>query len=141
MDNLFQSLKEKNLKLTSSRKVVFEALSKSDRALSAKELFGQIPDKTDLVSVYRNLSLFSEIGIAHKFQDRRYSLCQNHSEDCCNESSHVHVMMNCTECGLTKELHGQSKEICELASGLEKNSKSFKSFKSLILQGVCSSCS
>ena len=140
MDNFTQSLKNHNLKLTSARKIVFEALSKSSRALSPKEVFQSVNDKTDLVSVYRNLSLFAEIGVAHRFQDGRYSLCQhehNHSHD---EHPHIHVMTNCLSCGLTKEIHKHSSDLCDIASRMSQYSEPLSGVQSIVLQGLCPDC-
>lgn len=139
MDNFSQSLKNNNLKLTAARKIVFDALSDSSTALSPKELFKQVAKKTDLVSVYRNLNLFSEIGIAHRFQDGKYTLCQ-HKHDDRGHHAHVHIIVNCLSCGLTEEINEHSQDICDIASRLKKYSQPLKAFESLVLQGQCSKC-
>ena len=139
MTDLTQSLKTHNLKLTAARKIVFEALSQSSRALSPKELFEQVAKKTDLVSIYRNLSLFADIGVAHRFQDGRYSLCEHEHEES-DGHRHIHIMMNCLGCGLTKEIREHSKELCSIASQLKEYSQPLIDVESLVLQGQCNDC-
>lgn len=144
---LSQSLKEKKLRLTHPRKKVYEVLVKSGHALSPKEVFeritSEIDSQTDLVSVYRNLSLFSELGIAHRFQDGKYAVCKHehaHEEEEDHQHSHIHILINCTKCGRSSEVHSHSEEVCNLAKSLKKYSSPLKEVQSIVIQGVCPSC-
>lgn len=145
---LSQSLKEKKLRLTHPRKKVYEVLLRSGHALSPKEVFEKISaenkEQTDLVSVYRNLSLFSELGIAHRFQDGRYAICKHdhsHEEEEDHHHDHVHILINCTKCGRSSEVHSHSDEVCHLAKSLKKYSSPLKEVQTIVIQGICSSCS
>ncbi|MCJ8276318.1 MAG: transcriptional repressor [Bdellovibrionales bacterium] len=140
MNNFTESLKSNNLKLTSARKIVFDALSKSSRALSPKEVFQAVNDKTDLVSVYRNLSLFADIGVAHRFQDGRYSLCQHQHDHSKEAAPHIHIITHCLDCGLTREIEKHSSELCDIATKLSKYSAPLSEVTSIVIQGNCPNC-
>lgn len=146
---LNQSLKEKNLRLTQPRLAVYDVLNESRHALSPKEVFDKISENrgpsTDLVSVYRNLSLFSELGIAHRFQDGKYSICKHDSHADLADHHHdhhqeVHLLINCLKCGRSRELDTHSIEICKLATQLRKHSNPLKELNSIVLQGICQFC-
>jgi|FLYM01.1.fsa_nt_gi Fe2+ or Zn2+ uptake regulation protein len=146
---LNQSLKDKNLRVTQARLQVFDILSGSRHALSPKEVFEKIThtskSSTDLVSVYRNLSLFSEIGIAHRFQDGKYSICKHdhlsdHQDHDHEQHQEVHLLINCLKCGRSREIDTHSIEICQLATQLRKFSKPLKELNSIVLQGICQTC-
>lgn len=140
-DRLTESLKKKNLRVTAARQRIFDILSSSKMALSPKEVFQQIVDAglthTDQVSVYRNLSLFTEMGLTHRFQDGKYSLCkQNHD----HQHSHIHIIANCEFCGKTFEIPEHSKKMCQIAKEVQSFVESFRDFSSLTLQGSCHDC-
>ncbi len=151
-DRLVHQLKEKKLRITQARKDIYQLLLSSDHSLSAKEIHLQIVTQkndqvTDLVSVYRNLSLFTEMGLAHRFQDGRYSLCdhENHTtpeKKVCNPTSHdhIHLINHCTSCGKSSEIKTHSKEICDLALQIKKVSKLLQNYKEIIIQGQCAEC-
>lgn len=144
-ERLLSGLKQKNLRLTNARKAIFSTLIESDVALSPKEVFEDILRqnnhiKTDQVSVYRNLTLFTEIGLAHRLNDGRYAACK-HSH-CSNEPhSHMHILANCSGCGKTYEVQEHTEELCNLANSMKPYLKQFSNFNGLTFQGICSSCS
>ncbi len=147
---LNDKLKQKNLRLTRARTEIYKLLSESKHSLSAKEVHEQIShddeSHTDLVSVYRNLSLFTELGLAHRFQDGKYSSCHQHDHDHHDhdnslESEHIHFINHCTGCGKSSEIKAHSKKICELAMSLKKLSSSLKTYNEIIIQGYCADCS
>lgn len=138
--NFENTLKEKQFRITTSRRVVFEVLSESSKSLSPKEVFENIElnseIKTDQASVYRNLILFQELGLIHKLQDGKYSACSHgHSHE-----GHVHIIANCSECGVTHEVINHNSEICEKVKSIGKLIKSFSNFSGLTLEGKCKTC-
>ncbi len=138
---LSETLKSKKLRFTKARQTVFDILSKSDRALSPREVFiqtGNLSDiRTDQVSVYRNLTLFTQLGLTHRFQDGRYSLCkQNHKR----EHKHLHIIASCYRCGKTYEIKKHSDKICQLAKSFKNFVKSFGNFNRLTMEGICRNC-
>ena len=140
----FQTLlKEKGLRSTQSRLMIFEVLQKTKRALSTKEVFQKLSLQkdltTDLVSVYRNLDLLTEIGLAHKFQDGRYKSCDHKHEH--KNHSHIHVLFTCTSCSKSEEVSSHSNKLCSLATELKKQSKLLSKTQEIIVQGLCLKCS
>ncbi len=142
---LSQSLKEKNLRLTHPRRRVYEILVHSGHALSPKEVFDRISEDeaADLVSVYRNLTLFSELGLAHRFQDGRYAICRHEHPDAevdHHDHDHIHILTNCIHCGRSDEIHTHSKEICSTVRKLKSHANSLAGVQAILLQGVCRKC-
>lgn len=135
-------LKEKGLRNTQSRLMIFEVLQKTKTALSTKEVYQKLSLQknlnTDLVSVYRNLDLLTEIGLAHKFQDGRYKSC-DHSHKHENHS-HMHVLFTCTSCAKTEEVSSHSNKLCALATELKTQSALLSQAHEIIVQGLCKKC-
>lgn len=143
---LERKLKEKNLRLTQARKEIYQLLQNSEHSLSPKELYNLLREEsknqTDPVSVYRNLNLFSGLGLAHRFQDGKYSSCHQEPAHPRNatDHQHIHFISHCTKCGKSSEIKSHSKEICELAKKLKKLSKTLADFHEIVIQGHCSDC-
>ena len=142
MDRLEQKLRSESLRPTASRRIIFDILKKSERALSAqdicKKMQGSSAPKADQASVYRNLSLFSEIGLIHRLQSGRYTICQ-HDED--QGHNHMHIVADCLKCGKTFEIKSHNESLCQLAGGFKSFIKDFGSFSGITLQGRCKKCS
>lgn len=152
---LIEHLKSKQLRITQARKDIYNLLSESRHSLTATEIYDQITrdnahSSTDRVSVYRNLTLFTDLGLAHRFQDGSYTLCDHHN-DAHNEThpsschphkhDHVHLINHCLSCGQSSEVSTHSREICELALQLQKQSSLLENFSEIIVQGHCKQCS
>jgi len=142
MNRLEQKLKNNNLKLTAPRKVVFDILNESQIALSPKDVCDRILSskklKADQASIYRNLTLFSEIGLVHRFDSGKYSVCQHENHD---GHKHIHIIANCLSCGKTYEVESHSPELCDISKEFKSHLKDFTSFSGITLQGKCLSCS
>ncbi len=142
MNRLEEKLKSENLRLTTPRKIIFDILRESETALSAQEVCDKMNDsikfKADQASVYRNLSLFSKLGLVHRFQSGKYSLCQHgpkYSHD------HMHIVANCSHCGKTYEVQKHGEGLCQLAGQFKNFIEEFNSFSGVTLQGRCKNCS
>lgn len=142
MDRLEQKLKNNNLKVTAPRKVVFDILSESKTALSPKDVCDKIISSTklkaDQASIYRNLTLFSEIGLVHRFESGKYSLCQHDNHD---GHEHMHIIANCNSCGKTYEIESHTPGLCETSKKFKSYLKDFTSFSGITFQGICVNCS
>ena len=134
-------LKKNKLRVTEARKAVFQILSESEKSLSVQSVFSKIQKasgiKTDRVSVYRNLSLFSQLGLVHRFQDGKYSLCRHEHHD---GHDHLHVIATCNDCGNTFEVDSHNEAMCEAVNKLTGLMGSMKSFSGLPFQGTCKDC-
>ncbi len=141
MDSRFEDcLKERSLRITSARQRVYKVLSDSQKSLSAKDVFEEIKRtssiKTDQVSVYRNLTLFAEIGLAHRLQNGKYSACSHEHDD----HKHIHVIVNCSRCGSTIEVQSHDKNLCGAVNKMKDLVEDFSQFTGLTLQGICKDC-
>ena len=142
MNRLEKILKNNKLRLTQPRQLIFDILEESERALSAQDVCDKVYDveqqKADQASVYRNLSLFSKIGLVHKLESGKYSIC-THQEDPAHK--HMHILASCSSCGKTYEIESHSKGLCQLSRQFKTYVKEFTSFSGITLQGNCNSCS
>ena len=134
-------LRLKQLRVTNARQVIFSILADSEKAMSAQDVFKSIKGhsrlRTDQASVYRNLTLFAELGLVHRLQDGRYSICKHDQE---SHHNHVHIIANCTQCGNTYEVSNHSRELCQLTRKMQTYVESFGHFSGLTLQGICREC-
>ena len=141
--NLENSLKSNGLRVTQARKTIFEVLQSSKKALSAggvcQIIESKHPGQSDQASVYRNLKLFEKMGLIHQLQSGQFSICNHQHEK--EDSKHMHIVATCSKCQQTLEVSHHSEELCQLASGLKKQIKSFHNFSHLTLIGLCKSCS
>lgn len=142
ISTLESTLKNHGMRITNSRRIIFDLLIKAKRSLSAKEIFENLSSnkktKTDLASVYRNLDLLTEIGLTHKFQDGKYKVCDHDGSD--HDHNHVHVLFNCTSCSKTEEISSHSKSICKLANELKNQTKLLGKTHEIVVQGHCKDC-
>jgi Fur family transcriptional regulator, zinc uptake regulator len=104
--NLSQALhilKENGYKYTGKREEMVRVFATEKRYLSAKEMLEKMQGDYPTISfdtIYRNLSLFEELGILECTQldgERIYRL------SCETEEHHHHLI--CTECGKTKQIN------------------------------------
>lgn len=99
---LFDTLKEKGLKLTSARRIILECLSSSPNQLyTALDLFVQVRDKNKRVNfstVYRNLEVLTDCGLVQKIVFEGSAKYQLRAED----SHHHHLI--CTVCNKAETL-------------------------------------
>ena len=71
MNNIEKACIEKNLKLTSQRKIIAEVLSNSTDHPDVEELdfrANKIDSKISLATIYRNLNLFEQYGLIKKLE-------------------------------------------------------------------------
>ena len=136
-------LKKKNLRLTSARQIIYQILSDSYKSMSAKDVFEKTKTtsnlKTDQASVYRNLNLFTEIGLTHRIQDGKYSICKHGHHD--GDHNHIHIVANCTSCGETYEIENHTEDLCHIVKRINSFIDSFAGFSGLTVQGTCKRCS
>lgn len=140
-DEFENVLREKKMRVTQARKEIFALLQKSEKSLSPKEIFEKIQSSsgTDLASVYRNLTLFQEIGLAHRFQDGSFSNCHHdHHEE--PGHRHIHFINHCVSCGRKDEIQSHSETVCSLASEIAKMSHSLTTLNEIVVQGLCVEC-
>lgn len=143
-ERLTTVLKQKNMRVTQARKEIYSLLGASEVSLSVREVYKEIcrgRGNTDLASVYRNLQLFSKLGLIHRFQDGRFANC--HQQDHCAEDPnlHIHIISHCKICGISQEMKSHSKKVRQLAQDIKTLGSALDSFKEVIIQGKCRKCS
>ncbi len=142
-DRFLDSLKKNNLRITEARKAVYSVLADSDKSISVQGVFAKIEStsgiKTDRVSVYRNLNLFSKLGLVHRLQDGKYSICA-HKHDADHGHDHLHIMAICNRCDSTFEVDSHDKQICQAVNKMKSFVNSFGSFSNITFQGTCNDC-
>lgn len=127
-------LKKKGYKYTGKRKTMVHIFAEQGRYLTAKEVLDLMQEEYPGLSfdtVYRNLSLFEELGIIEVTEwngERRYRFH-------CGGKNHHHHMI-CTECGRTRPI-----SICPMNGILGKPENFEITGHKFEIYGICSECS
>ena len=129
-----EKLKEKNIRWTKQRTLIFELLLDSEEPLSAKEIFSELEAKgveLRLSTVYRNLNFFAEQEILEVFnfntQEKKFELITG-------EHHHHLLCLGCEEViALECPLEGYSDKLSS-----ETNYQISK--HRLKVYGICPSC-
>ncbi len=130
-----KTFKEKKLRMSHPRLLIYMELSQAKAPLSAQELYQCLTKKhksIGLTSIYRSLELLESIGMVFKIpngSNGRYKLCEL-------EGHHHHIV--CKSCGKVLELG-----LCEISGWSEKvmESTGFKiTDHQLNFFGFCREC-
>lgn len=132
----YDTLKEKELKLTPARKIMLEIfLAEEDKLLNALEIFDRLRGKNpgiNFSTVYRNLEILVNAGVVEKvaFQSgAKYKLLQS--------NSHRHHLI-CTACHRTEPL-----PFCplqELEEEVRRQSDFLPTEHRVEIYGICKDC-
>ena len=135
---LEERLKKNDFRLTKARRLVFKTfINSNNKALTPKDIHKALGSKTDLASIYRNLTLFKEIGLIHSLSEGSYSLCQHEYKE---GDKHIHIIVNCTQCSHIEEIKEHKHELCNASKALTKSSAPMADISSILLQGLCKDC-
>ena len=130
-ENYLESLKKTGLKITTPRKQILQTLSSIP--MSAQEIQVILKEKglaIDLVTVYRTLELFENLGLIRKteFEDHiaRFELV--------SDEHHHHLV--CIKCGITQDVVINENKFIEI----EKQSEFKLERHALEFFGFCKLC-
>lgn len=144
-ERMIGRMKSRGLRVTTPRKVILAELDASESYVSAEEIYHRIHTdhpKIGLATVYRTLTLLTQIGIVTKFEfgdgKARYELA-----DIDTDSTHHHVLV-CEQCY----------SVIKYSDFTPKEKKNFEQLESMLEQkfdfsihrhvvhyyGVCSVC-
>lgn len=127
-------LKEKGIKITRGRIVIYNIIKSSDRSLTADNIYEkckEVGDNLNLSTIYRTLEMFDDKKIIEKFNlgDGRYSFSIKQHE-------HKHIL-ECSICHKEIEVPCPMRPIMEIV----KNETGFVlTDHELVLKGICEKC-
>jgi len=132
-------------RITSGREAILDVLSKSDKHLSAEDIYMQVHPKypnIGLTTVYRTLDVLADLGLVFRFDfgDRRarYELSQG------PKGTRHHHHLICTKCNRVIDYTDFIDEEVELLNQTERGLSSKYDFKitNHLIQfyGLCNKC-
>lgn len=130
-------LQKLNLRDTQPRRLVLRALMKSKKPISHKEIHEWIQGQdaaVNLVTVYRTLETFLEIGIIHRHPSTGgFVLCS------LPEKEGHHGFLSCESCGRVEEFADSA--LCKQEDRIAKKAKFAAKHHVSDILGSCSLCS
>jgi len=128
-------LKSNGFKLTGPRYYVVEILSRTEKALTAAEIYIQAEKhypSLGLVSVYRALEKLEQLGLIQRVHQKEK--CQAYIAA---PAGHEHLLV-CASCGRVSFFHGD--DLSSLVNGIEKKTGYRVQEHWLQLLGICEEC-
>ena len=134
--DIVKILHRHDLRSTTARRLVLKVLVDGKKPLTHKQILQRTKEEYDsinLVSIYRIIQKFEELGIVHSHsRSGGFTLCS-----LIGDSGH-HVLLSCEQCGKVEEC--MDKELCKKENEIAKeNGFSPTSHLNEII-GVCESC-
>ncbi|MBQ49407.1 MAG: hypothetical protein CMP10_18660 [Zetaproteobacteria bacterium] len=128
-------------RITEQRKSLYSILLEKSEPMSSKDILAvhkkiYSGKSMDLVTIYRIMDKFQEIGLIHKVgQGGKYVVCEH--LDC---KSSFHLIELCKSCGSAEEKHVPTKLISPLFDYVNKKHKFLSASHSFCIEGYCLSC-
>jgi Fe2+ or Zn2+ uptake regulation protein len=141
LEDCKRALKAAGARVTKPRISVILCLSAASKPLSARDVFEQISERSDLVAVdqvtiYRILEMLSDLGLVHQvFPTGGYMACF-HSK--CFHAQHV--LTRCVKCESIDEIDIPQESVAPMLWYL-KNQLGFEADEHVFqMNGVCANC-
>ena len=141
VDLAISKMKEAGWRITEQRKTLYEILVEKNEPISPKEILNIHTKKhqgksIDLVTIYRIMEKFEEIGLIHKIgQGSQYVVCEH--LDC---DSSFHIIELCKMCKNAVEKHVPINLISPIFEFIKDNHDFVFSEHSFCLEGYCKKC-
>ena len=127
-------LKQRGVKLTAMRLLVYEELAKAIRPLSLRELEERM-QTAERSTIFRTLTLLLDHHLIHAIEDGsgslRYEICHGH-DDCTLNDQHTHFY--CERCHRTYCFHEKKIPQVSLPKGFQMTSINY------MIKGLCPNC-
>ena len=127
-----QALRDHNLRATSARVSILQALTDANGPLTIEDLQSRLGNQVEQSTLYRSLKKMSDVGLVYQTdfrQGKAYFEYQQHH--------HHHIV--CTDCGVTEDV-----PLClqNNIDELTQNSHTFATITSHVLEffGRCQDC-
>jgi Fur family ferric uptake transcriptional regulator len=125
-------LKKHNLKRTTCREEILEAILKADQALSENEIRERLTGNYDRTTLYRSFNTLEENNIIHRI------VVENHLVKFALHNSVTHKEMHahffCNKCNTVKCMHAVPVKEYHLPDGYSKDDTE------VIIKGTCARC-
>lgn len=142
-EEIAQLLREKGVRPTAIRILLWRTLEKFDFAFSMSDLEGLLPT-VDRSTIFRALTLFVERELLHVLDDgsgqHKYCICLEEEENCDSlekDESHTqcqHVHLTCVKCGRTYCIREAHIPQVSIPVGFEVLHMNY------VIQGICPKC-
>lgn len=144
-DLCIEALRRSGCRITNARIAVIECIAKSNKPLSAPDIFDKLKKShrasaneplLDKVSVYRVLDALLDLNLVHRVAPTGEYLACNHLQ-CLNVH---HVILRCTECNKVEEIDIPKEVVAPLLSHMQHNLQFIPNSHLLHMDGQCLSC-
>lgn len=142
---LYRKLKDRGYKITIAREAILEALSKTDKHLSSKDIYSIVNKKfpvIGLTTVYRTLDVLSSAGLVSRFDFGDGQIRYELTKDLIDKGHHHHLV--CLKCNRVIDyndfIDDEIELLRETETGLSKK-YNFEITNHLIqFYGLCDKC-
>lgn len=136
MSEIEQTLKNKGLRPTAMRILIYKYLVERDVAAALTDIENAF-EKADRTTLYRTVKKFEEKSIVHQIDDgtgiSKYALCEPGCN--CDLEQDLHLHFHCNNCDETVCLTEQKIPHINLPDGYVAENAN------LVLKGICDKCS
>ncbi|WP_281987779.1 transcriptional repressor [Aquimarina aggregata] len=136
MSEIEQTLKNKGLRPTAMRILIYKYLVEKDAAAALTDIENAF-EKADRTTLYRTVKKFEEKSIVHQIDDgtgiSKYALCEPGCN--CELEQDLHLHFHCNNCDETVCLTEQKIPHINLPDGYVAENAN------LVLKGICDKCS
>lgn len=135
MSSIEQQLRNKNIRPTAMRILIFKYMGERNTAVSLANIEKAF-EKAERTTLYRSIRTFEENGLVHQIDDgtniSKYALCE---EGCNCELNHdLHLHFHCQNCDETVCLTEQKLPHINLPEGYTAEDAN------LVIKGICEKC-